>query len=247
MRHRDEPLATARQHYWKTQLLDSSQAARCHNRDCEYWDQHYNSSDDPILDHLRQLDGQFYFVWASALCSHLGRAEDQALQTLCDRGMCMPCFGRALYCILRTEYIAQMCMLDSEWAALAGLKDLRGDPIVSLKHPDRRTAHVLLNDTAYCAARFMAGFTGRPHFTQLAILLNCGTSFPVSSADGSEVRYNFSVISTEFSGDMLRKRAKAGFFRPYHSFSLVVRHMSVERLWDLVAFMRSKSVGDPRR
>jgi hypothetical protein len=181
---------------WKNRLLDSSAHKRCRENkagvsECQYWDSAFHSAENPELDRQRKIDIANYRLWIEHFVKEADGHVRSSLATFNDAGFCMPCLGRVLYDFLRGEY------------ALLHLDKGKG------KEASKRRQTI-------CATQCNSLFAdviqacGKPHYKQIALMLNHGTRIEVPFEGGVLGTMNFRDIKTEFTPRMLRYRASVG-------------------------------------
>jgi hypothetical protein len=223
---------------WKQKLIETSRYASCSDQSCHQWDRYFNSYDRPVLDGRRRIDQANYQVWIHAYCKLLGAQEHDALLTLEQHRCCMPCLGRILYQTLWSEFLAQ-------YSRHENIEDLRKSPNFpeNLRKAqtrfEKKRQNALLNLAAKGLVDALTVLCGRPCYNELAVLLTHGRSVPISLTGGAFGVLNFGLIEHEFSGDMLKMRARRA--NRALAYRLAFARASFSAMLNQIRYLRSRN------
>ena len=181
---------------WKNRLLNSSAHKRCRENKtgmslCEYWDSSFHFAEDPELDRQRKIDKANYILWIEHFAKEADGHIRSSLATFNEAGLCMPCLGRDLYDYLRGEY------------AILHLYKAKGKKASKQRKAICAGLCDSLCEKVICAC-------GKPHYKEMALLLNHGKSFEVPFKGGVLGTMNLRMLETDFTPRLLRYRASVG-------------------------------------
>lgn len=228
---------------WKEILLNTK-CSRCprdrrRRSECQRWDEIHQ--EDPTqstaINLRRRNDHDNFKQWLSSLCRLCYGELSPVLTALDKAGFCMPCLARAVYSLLRYEWIdpymftheasVAVKLSEAQWGIPTDSTNelelpnisKRGSSELSKRVVDSRGLRHQLQSRMRAAVR--AGLyhrvfrprwiaQARPCYKEMAVLLNLGKSFETHFKPGILGVADFTQIDSDFTPEMLRQRATTG-------------------------------------
>lgn len=208
----EAPWSNSSKNEWIAKLTDSSKFCRCAfdgALECSQWDQSMRCAEDLERDRILKDRKNKYFDFIYQLVRNADGFVRRALMEMGQSGLCMPCFGRAIFDILLAEDMIG-CVQRME------LPLERQDPeFIDQSHglheilrremfPDICT-HVR-REQSYGLATLFRRCIGEVYWKDIVAVLNFAKELSRSSDDPPSSGDKFFKMIPEFSEDMLQHR-----------------------------------------